>query len=147
MGDNILGQLVANEISNAATLDGVNRNNFDGVRLLGAVFVLVAISSRFPGAQNPVVHNAGDYGDLSYGIYLYAWPVQQVVVLALGKTAPYWLLAICSLAVATALAYASWHLVEKLALRLKPRNRRGQKQGSFPEIGTQTGDRYKATGP
>ena len=113
-----------------------------------ALFFIVPIVTISIAVRSwPVVNNAGDYGDLSYGIYLYAWPVQQVVVLALGKTAPYWLLAICSLAVATALAYASWHLVEKLALRLKPRNRRGQKQGSFPEIGTQTGDRYKATGP
>lgn len=69
----------------------------------------------------PLLKNAGRHGDLSYGVYLYAWPVQQVVVLALGKTAPYWLLAICSLVAATMLAYLSWHLVEKRALLMKPR--------------------------
>lgn len=69
----------------------------------------------------PLLKDAGHHGDFSYGIYLYAWPVQQVVVLALGKTAPYWLLAGCSLAIATMLAYLSWHLVEKRALLMKPR--------------------------
>jgi peptidoglycan/LPS O-acetylase OafA/YrhL len=88
-----------------------------------ALFFMVPIVTISIAVRSwPVVKNAGDYGDLSYGIYLYAWPVQQVVVLALGKTAPYWLLGICSLTLATALAYASWHLVEKRALLMKPRN-------------------------
>jgi peptidoglycan/LPS O-acetylase OafA/YrhL len=47
-----LGQLVVEEIPDKATLDGASRNNFDGVRLLGAIFVLLSHSLRFQGAQN-----------------------------------------------------------------------------------------------
>lgn len=106
-----------------------------------ALFFIVPIVTISIAVRSwPVVKNAGVYGDLSYGIYLYAWPVQQVVVLALGKTAPYWLLAICSLAVATALAYASWHLVEKRALLMKPRSSgRGESKASWSS-GRQTGN-------
>lgn len=113
-----------------------------------ALFFIVPIVTISIAVRSwPVLNNAGDYGDLSYGIYLYAWPVQQVVVLALGKTAPYWLLAMCSLAAATVLAYASWHLVEKRALLMKPRNRREQKQERSLGIEMKTGDRYNATRP
>ncbi len=87
-----------------------------------ALFFMVPIVTISVAVRSwPGLKDAGRYGDLSYGIYLYAWPVQQVGVLLLGKTAPYWLLAICSVTGATALAFASWHLVEKRALLIKPR--------------------------
>jgi peptidoglycan/LPS O-acetylase OafA/YrhL len=57
-------------------------------------------------------------GDVSYGIYIYAWPLQQLVVEETGTSSP---LAVMVLAgVATyALALASWRAIEKPALRLK----------------------------
>jgi peptidoglycan/LPS O-acetylase OafA/YrhL len=61
-------------------------------------------------------------GDLSYGIYIYAFPVQQLVVYwlgASGKSLAEMFLA--SSVITLALAYLSWHLVERQALRFKPR--------------------------
>lgn len=57
--------------------------------------------------------------DLSYGMYIYHWPVQQVMVLAglqaLGTSA----FVLLSLTLAAAGAFGSWHLVETRALRHK----------------------------
>ena len=72
----------------------------------------------------PALRSAGRFGDLSYGIYLYAWPVQQALVMVLGRETDVALLMALSLAVTVFCALASWHLVEKRALRLKP-GRRG----------------------
>lgn len=70
-------------------------------------------------ASWPVVKRAGRYGDFSYGLYIYAFPVQQFVILWLGKGASYWLLLTVSLALTTVIAIASWKLVESPALTLK----------------------------
>lgn len=60
------------------------------------------------------------FGDLSYGIYIYAWPVQQIEVALMGRRTPYPELLAITVPVTFALAAASWHLVEKNALRFKP---------------------------
>ena len=75
----------------------------------------------FGSLSTPVTRRFGRYGDLSYGIYIYAFPVQQLIIaLNQGKYS----LPVClllSLCCAVALAYCSWHLVEKPALRFKPK--------------------------
>lgn len=58
------------------------------------------------------------FGDCSYGIYLWGYPVQQVFA-ALYPTMPALANAALSLVVATAIASASWHGVEKPALAFK----------------------------
>ena len=62
--------------------------------------------------------------DFSYGMYIYAFPVQQVLVMA-GLI---WLNPLLFFGVATIstlpLAAASWFLIEKRAMRLKHRIRR-----------------------
>jgi peptidoglycan/LPS O-acetylase OafA/YrhL len=67
----------------------------------------------------PGIRSAGRYGDYSYGIYIYAFPIQQFCVLWLGAHKPYWLLLSISLAITGLFAVLSWHLVEKPALSLK----------------------------
>jgi peptidoglycan/LPS O-acetylase OafA/YrhL len=57
--------------------------------------------------------------DISYGVYLYAYPVQQIVIMA----QPGWSAVTClgvALPIVLALAFLSWRLVERPALRLKP---------------------------
>lgn len=60
-------------------------------------------------------------GDLSYGLYLYGWPVQIMLVNFLGaRMGPYGLFAL-ALPLACLCAALSWRLVESPALRLKTR--------------------------
>jgi len=72
------------------------------------------------GAYAPVrgLAHLTRHGDLSYGIYLYAFPVQQLAVLAL-PSAPWWLNFLAATPLTVVLALASWRLVERPALRLK----------------------------
>lgn len=66
---------------------------------------------------------AARWGDLSYGLYIYGWPAEQFVIWLNGGHAPWWLVFGGGLAIAGALAFVSWHLIEGPALRLKPRSR------------------------
>jgi len=54
-------------------------------------------------------------GDYSYGIYVYAWPVQQTVTGLAGPLSPLTNI-LLALPVVLSLAILSWHLVEKPAL-------------------------------
>jgi len=62
-------------------------------------------------------------GDVSYGVYLFAFPVQQVLVRLLGPELEPWALAAISLLIVYVLALLSWRLLESPALRLKRRLR------------------------
>lgn len=76
------------------------------------VFVLAYLPGGFIRRYNRV-------GDFSYGIYIYAWPVQQTAVLLLGPMTPFMNIAL-ALPLTLALAWMSWHFVEKPALALVP---------------------------
>jgi peptidoglycan/LPS O-acetylase OafA/YrhL len=62
-------------------------------------------------------------GDYSYGVYIYAFPVQQSVNY-LFPALPMATYVLLSLALTFAFAAASWHLIESRALRWKPRKPR-----------------------
>jgi peptidoglycan/LPS O-acetylase OafA/YrhL len=67
---------------------------------------------------SPVICNVVDkFGDLSYGIYIYAFPVQQTLVYYMRLN--YFDLMIYSLIITFLLAYISWHIIEKRFLNLK----------------------------
>ena len=86
--------------------------------LFGCYLALwLALTQRLP------VIPAARFGDLSYGIYIYGWPVEQAVVWLLGGRAAWWQVFLLALPTAAVLAFLSWHLVERPALRLKPRRR------------------------
>jgi peptidoglycan/LPS O-acetylase OafA/YrhL len=79
---------------------------------VGLAYLLVWVTVRAPLPWRP-------RADLSYGVYVYHWPVQQLLALvglsALGPT-PTVLLGLVG---AATCALASWHLVERPALRQK----------------------------
>jgi len=61
----------------------------------------------------------GAVNDYSYGIYIYAFPIQQLLVLwGLNKWG-YWPYTLLSVAVVIPFAVGSWWLIEKHALKLK----------------------------
>lgn len=88
--------------------------------LFGAYLVLFAALDR----TLPVIP-ATRFGDLSYGLYIYGWPVEQALLYVTGGC-PWWQLFPAAFALSALLAYVSWHLVENPALRLKPRSPRGE---------------------
>jgi peptidoglycan/LPS O-acetylase OafA/YrhL len=68
---------------------------------------------------SPRLAHVGARRDLSYGLYVYAWPVQATLVVVGAHE--WWLpvYLVVSLAVALGLAYLSWTYVESPALALK----------------------------
>lgn len=66
----------------------------------------------------------GKYGDFSYGMYVYAFPVQQSVMWLGARHLSIWGFFALSYLFTLALSAVSWHLIEKQALRLKPYRKR-----------------------
>lgn len=57
--------------------------------------------------------------DVSFGMYIYGWPVQQLLaMLGVGALVPWPVFALLSVALTAPLAMASWRLVEKPAMRV-----------------------------
>jgi len=80
----------------------------------------------FAFAVRPLaLSRAVDRADPSYGLYLYAWPVQNLLVAHVPGISP-WAVAALALAAALPLGLLSWFLVEGPALRLRPAARRDQ---------------------
>lgn len=67
----------------------------------------------------PYLSTFGRAGDFSYGIYIYHYPVQQALIQVTTNTLLLPALFGLSFAVTFALAYLSWHAVEKRALAAK----------------------------
>ncbi len=74
-----------------------------------------AVSSTFN------LHEFGRRRDISYGIYLYAFPVQQMLIQGLPAARHPVVLFLIAWPLTCLLAALSWHLVEKPFLRLKPK--------------------------
>jgi peptidoglycan/LPS O-acetylase OafA/YrhL len=88
---------------------------YNPLYLLAFPFFVIAFGKALKPL--PMIEN-----DLSYGIYIYAWPVQQALVFlamkhgyAMGPIG----LFVGSTAITVCLAFLSWTLIERNALRLK----------------------------
>ena len=69
-------------------------------------------------------HNVAKYGDFSYGIYLYAFPIQQLVMMRFGQSiGPYQLFGLAFVPTVIA-GILSWYLVERRFLRMSHSVRR-----------------------
>jgi len=66
----------------------------------------------------PWTEQATRFGDLSYGTYLYGWPVEQLVVYCQGGAASWQSVFFWSVPLSLLLAFLSWHLVERWAIQL-----------------------------
>lgn len=89
---------------------------FDFYNLIKHIlFPFVILALGFNGI--PKISIFGKYGDPSYGIYIYAFPIQQLIVYYLKPSL--WFLLISATTGAMFFGYLSWHLVEEKALRFK----------------------------
>lgn len=78
------------------------------------------------------LHRFARYGDFSYGLYLYAFPIQQLLVLYYGQHLTIATLFGAAFLLALCLAVLSWYGVERPCLRLKRRSSRDP--ATRPEI-------------
>ena len=83
--------------------------------LYGAIVYATLVLAYYPPLDVPGFRRFGDY---SYGIYVYAYPTQQAIASVLGPMPPLLLFGL-AYPVVFALAFASWHAIERPALRLK----------------------------
>jgi peptidoglycan/LPS O-acetylase OafA/YrhL len=89
--------------------------------MLVCAAVLVQVAFKFSAAAKLTDR----LGDLSYGVYIFAFPVQQIVVhWGRGAGWGFGVSLALSFVLTGVLAFASWHLLEKQALRFKPTARR-----------------------
>lgn len=70
--------------------------------------------------STPFVRRAGRFGDPSYGIYLFAFPIQQAVIFYCWPEVGFGGTLALAAGITVLAAYASWHCIEKQALKLKP---------------------------
>lgn len=88
-----------------------------------AALLAVPIASISLGSMStPVLRRFGRFGDISYGVYIYAFPIQQTVtqfgVRRAGWSFEAGLLA--AMLITYLMGALSWHLVEKPSLKFKP---------------------------
>jgi peptidoglycan/LPS O-acetylase OafA/YrhL len=70
--------------------------------------------------STPVLRHASRYGDLSYGLYVWAFPVQQAIIYFFGVLP--WIADVAMVGlISAAFAYGSWHLVERPSMALAQR--------------------------
>ncbi len=83
--------------------------------LFGCYLALyIALNPKLP------IIPATKFGDLSYGLYIFGWPSEGLVIWLMHGEATWWQEFLLSTLLAGTLAFLSWHLIEKRALRLKP---------------------------
>lgn len=84
--------------------------------------------------STPVVRRASRYGDFSYGLYIFAFPVQQAFIAVFGVQ-PLSVNFVAVTAITLPLAVVSWHLVESPSLKAKTRfeKRRPPRRDPVPQ--------------
>lgn len=79
------------------------------------IFGLSYLLFAFIYSSTIKLHNFGKYGDLSYGIYIYAFPLQQLT-LYLFRDISFIMYMAVSFAMTISMSFLSWHLIEKTSL-------------------------------
>lgn len=85
-------------------------------RLLAGIpvaYLMLYLGSRLP------LHRVGARNDVSYGMYVYGFPVQQSLALLIGTTAPVPVFVALAITLTVPFAWASWLLVERPAMRTR----------------------------
>lgn len=99
----------------AVVVVGVYDNNiFQAIYLFVTPYLVMFLAYKPAGK----VRSFNKFGDYSYGLYVYAFPVQQTVIWAFPDLGFVSLIAL-SLLITMLFAILSWHFVEKPVLRFK----------------------------
>lgn len=72
----------------------------------------------FALGSSPLMSKFGKYGDFSYGIYIYSFPVQQIIAATIQPSSPY-VMFLLALPISVVLGALSWRFIESQALKLK----------------------------
>ena len=83
---------------------------------LAGAYLAIGFASRYDRALDYSRYT----GDLSYGLYIYGWPAEDLIMWLSGGQAAWWQVFLGSLAVALPLAYLSWHFDRKAGAALGP---------------------------
>jgi peptidoglycan/LPS O-acetylase OafA/YrhL len=101
-------------LSSVGVLAAIMLPAFDFIYLFSFPFFVNSIA-RIKGITN----YAGKYGDFTYGIYIFSFPIQQMFIAKeIALKNPY-LLFLLTILIVIPMAILSWNLVEKRFLRLK----------------------------
>jgi peptidoglycan/LPS O-acetylase OafA/YrhL len=84
--------------------------------------ILLMLSLAIHVGRRPVAKHLALRHDRSYGVYLYAFPVQQLVI-AKFSALGFWPTMALAMAITWVCAGLSWRFIEAPALRFKPRSR------------------------
>ena len=84
------------------------------------IFALPYAVIAFGFTHVPLISKPAQYGDFSYGIYLWSFPVQQALISYFGTSMSPLENMMATLLVVIPIAALSWHLLEKPMLALKP---------------------------
>lgn len=92
----------------------INQQVFTLVYCLGLPYLLLYLA-YIPAGRLRMYNRVGDY---SYGVYIYAFPIQQAL-LALAPQMPVAILTVCAAALTTIFSISSWHVIEEPAMRAR----------------------------
>lgn len=91
---------------------------FGGLNHISFLIFGVYLIIYFGLTQEIKIPNLSKYGDVSYGLYVYAFPCQQLLTFLYNDISPFENF-VFALLFTLILSYISWHLIEKPALKLK----------------------------
>ena len=91
--------------------------------LLGGAYTVFALATMLGQSQT----QRRTLPDVSYGMYLYGWPVQKLLGWYVAGLSP-WPMFFLSLTISAALGWLSWTFIERPALTQKPRQRRANQR-------------------
>jgi peptidoglycan/LPS O-acetylase OafA/YrhL len=111
-----------------ATLLVIPLLSLSPTRFAGICVILAAASFWFAFLDGAILRTLRRLPDISYGVYIYAYPVQQSVI-AHFREASWAQQFLISAAIICVLSVSSWYLVEKPALSLKKKASAGRERG------------------
>jgi len=90
-----------------------------GQTIMAALLIMTPTVIVFGRAATPLIKDVGRFGDFSYGVYIYAFLLQQTLAWFFGDRLSFTFHLVLVTVMTLMCACLSWHLVEKPALSLK----------------------------